>query len=68
MIYFWTHLDRVRFILRHGDADLMNMLNSSVPPVDISKIGIFADAVRKYQSQARPIQQLVETFNCITPP
>ena len=45
----WT----VRFALRHADADLTSILENSVPPLDISKVSIFATHLSKYHAEAR---------------
>ena len=45
--------DSVRFLLRHGDAEITVMLESSVPPADLGKVTIFATQIAKYQQQAR---------------
>ena len=37
---------------RHGDADLGNMLQTSVPPADLSRIDMFKAHLSKYQQKA----------------
>ena len=41
-----------RFFAKHADAELMVMLETSVPPADISRIGIFRTPVAKHGKQA----------------
>ena len=42
-----------RFLLRHADPELQMMLESTVPPVDLSLIAIFRSPIAKYQKQVR---------------
>jgi hypothetical protein len=39
-------------MLKHGDNDLLKLMDESVPPVDLSRVGLFRVAVSKYQKQA----------------
>lgn len=41
----------VRFMLRHADADLIALITGSVPPVDASKVSIFASFLSKFQTE-----------------
>lgn len=41
-----------RFLLRHGDADLLSMLENTLPPADASKISIFQSALDTYTLKA----------------
>ncbi|CAJ1339584.1 unnamed protein product [Effrenium voratum] len=37
---------------RHCDADVANLLETSVPPADVSKVTVFASHLKKYNDQA----------------
>ncbi|CAK8994004.1 unnamed protein product [Durusdinium trenchii] len=39
------------FELRHGDADIIQLLETSVPPAGLHKISIFSGYIQKYHSQ-----------------
>ncbi|CAJ1423296.1 unnamed protein product [Effrenium voratum] len=39
-------------MLRHGDADILALLDSSVPPADLSKVSIFGSALSKFQHKS----------------
>lgn len=39
-------------MLKHCDGELLALLDSSVPPVDLFKIGSFKIAIARYQRQA----------------
>lgn len=40
-----------RFELRHADGDILQLMESSVPPADISRVGIFAQPLAKYHKE-----------------
>ncbi|CAK9075749.1 unnamed protein product [Durusdinium trenchii] len=40
-----------RFELRHGDADLTQLLEGSVPPADLQRVSIFSSHIQKYYAQ-----------------
>ncbi|CAJ1449087.1 unnamed protein product [Effrenium voratum] len=40
------------FMMKHADAELTAMLEETVPPVDLSRIGSFRAVIQKYQKQA----------------
>lgn len=40
-----------RFELRHADSDILQMLEGSVPPADVERVGIFLQPVKRYQSE-----------------
>ncbi|CAK9030750.1 Uncharacterized protein SCF082_LOCUS19332 [Durusdinium trenchii] len=40
------------FLLRHADADLMNMLTTSVPPADLGMIQVFKSQLAKWTQKA----------------
>ena len=42
----------IRFMNRHADADLLNLLQTSVPPADVCKIDLFKAHLSKYQQKA----------------
>lgn len=42
----------LRFSLRHGDAEISALLETTVPPADITKVSIFAQPLSKYQKEA----------------
>lgn len=42
----------LRFLLRHADADLLNLISTSVPPCDLSKISILQSHLSQYTGQA----------------
>lgn len=39
----------LRFELRHADNDILQMLESTVPPADVEKVGIFLQPLKRYQ-------------------
>jgi len=41
----------MRFLHRHADADLLNVITTSVPPMDLSKVMIFNTHLLKYNSE-----------------
>ena len=41
--------------MKHADAELTAMLEETVPPVDLSRIGSFRAVIQKYQKQARGV-------------
>ena len=41
------------FRSKHGDAELLTMLEETVAPPDISRIGIFRGAIAKHAKEAR---------------
>ena len=41
-----------RFVNRHADADLMNLVQTSAPPCDLSKIDLFKNHLGKFQKKA----------------
>lgn len=43
----------VRFDLKHLDRELNNLLEATVPPVDITSISAFRTALQKLAKQAR---------------
>ena len=57
-----------RFEMRHGDADLLAMLDGGVPPPDLPKISIFAQHLSKYSTEARLFSDLsgCSIFLCST--
>lgn len=40
-----------RFEMRHGDADLVQLLDESVPPADLGKVSIFAQPLAKHNAE-----------------
>ena len=46
-----TPIQLLRFDLKHGDAELVAMLEGA-PPVDLERCGIFRTAMAKFQKQA----------------
>lgn len=44
---------RLRFLLKHGDADLLALLEQSTLPVELDRIGIFRSSLAKFRKQAR---------------
>ena len=42
----------LRFLAKHGDAELIVALEESVPPLDVEKVGIFRGALGKHTKQA----------------
>ena len=38
--------------MRHGDGDLTTLLETSVPPADLTKVGIFSSPLAKYKLKA----------------
>eukprot|EP00435_Cladocopium_sp_Y103_P076327 s59_g92.t1 len=55
---FQACLEAFRFLLRHADPELQNMLEQTVPPVDLSLIAIFRSPIAKYQKQARLAEKM----------
>lgn len=47
-----------RFELRHGDADILAMLEHGVPPVDLGKISIFSSHIAKYRVEAPEVSEV----------
>ncbi|CAL1168291.1 unnamed protein product [Cladocopium goreaui] len=41
----------VRFEMRHGDADILQMMETTVPPADITKVAIFSQPLGKYNKE-----------------
>ncbi|CAL1139439.1 unnamed protein product [Cladocopium goreaui] len=41
------------FLLRHGDAEILAMMDDSAPPIDLMRIGLFRVAIMKFQKKAR---------------
>lgn len=48
----FVNLPLARFLLRHADADLMNMLTTSVPPADLGMIQVFKSQLAKWTQKA----------------
>lgn len=48
-----------RFLLRHADGDLQNLISESVPPCDLQSVGIFRGAIAKYEKKAQLTSPLV---------
>ena len=44
--------DDSRFMAKHGDVELILMLEEAVPPADLGRIGIFRSAMHKHSQQA----------------
>lgn len=42
----------LRFLLKHADVDLVQLLESSVPPVDLDRVAIFRQAVLRFNKEA----------------
>ncbi|CAL1131034.1 unnamed protein product [Cladocopium goreaui] len=42
---------KMRFLHRHADSDLFNLLQSSVPPCDLSRIDVFKNHVGKFRQK-----------------
>lgn len=42
----------LRFMNRHTDADVLSMLQNSVPPIDIGRIDVFKTHLAKYHQKA----------------
>ncbi|CAL1126014.1 unnamed protein product [Cladocopium goreaui] len=63
----------VRFELRHADSDILQMLETSVPPADVERVSIFLQPLKKYQSEVekqtnlRAEQLLVRTGRIMDP-
>lgn len=53
-----THTDTkfksCRFMLKHADCDLANMLDDSSPPIDLDRAAIFRSVCAKFKKQAGP--------------
>lgn len=39
-------------MLKHGDADILSMLDGKVPPIDLGNISIFRLSVSKFEKKA----------------
>jgi hypothetical protein len=50
-------------MLRHGDADILLMLEKTVPPVSLAPISIFASALSKFNNEARTQQKMKLILN-----
>ncbi|CAJ1431132.1 unnamed protein product, partial [Effrenium voratum] len=46
----------VRFMHRHADADLIHLVEQTVPPADLTKVTVFASQLAKYQHKAQEDQ------------
>ena len=42
----------LRFRNRHADGDLQALMDATVPPADISRVGIFSSSLVKWEKQA----------------
>ena len=49
----WIAQSHLRFEGRHADADIMNLLENSVPPADIGKVSLFSQPLARYNKEAR---------------
>ena len=53
-IYIYIYcFQNLRFLHRHADADLLSVITSTVPPMDLSKVMIFNIHLLKYSSEVR---------------
>lgn len=52
MLGFFADSMEQRFMLKHLDAQLTSMLESSVPPVDLNLVSSFRMALQKHQNEA----------------
>lgn len=41
----------LRFLAKHCDADLLAMLQDSVPPVDLERVSVFRSACKKFEKK-----------------
>ena len=48
---FSNGLQMLRFLAKHADSDCLNLVHESVPPGDLTRIGIFRAALGKYEKQ-----------------
>ena len=46
----------LRFMCRHADAEMDVLLSETVPPADLSRIGIFRAPMSKHAKQARQMR------------
>lgn len=46
------------FDLRHADADILQLLEHTVPPADVAKIGIFLQPLKRYQDEVEKATSL----------
>eukprot|EP00435_Cladocopium_sp_Y103_P009906 s1729_g2.t1 len=51
-----------RFEARHADGDLIQLLESSVPPADVSRVAIFAQPLAKFSEWSQAIWELQRGF------
>lgn len=42
----------LRFMLKHCDAELCQMISDSVPPIDLNKITAFRSSIQKFEQKA----------------
>ena len=42
---------RFRFLHRHADSDLQNLINTTVPPLDVSKVMVFNSHLLKFAGE-----------------
>ena len=42
-----------RFKMKHGDSDMLQILEQSSPPVDLEKISLFRTAAARYHRKSR---------------
>lgn len=50
-----------RFELRHADNDILQLLENTVPPADVERVGIFLQPLKRYQAEAG-VGKTIEDF------
>lgn len=61
LIQLWAsnaNVGAIRFLHRHGDAELLALLQTTVPPCDLNKVSMFFGHLEKFQQQAMSCQTL----------
>lgn len=44
--------DHMRFLLRHADAEICGLLEQTIPPMDLARLGIFRVPMSRFQKKA----------------
>ena len=58
---YWSLFLHSRFELKHGDGDILTMLEHTVPAPDLTKISIFSAHLAKYSQEAL-LNMCVDSF------
>ena len=53
LVTSWIVQGHLRFEGRHADADIMSLLENTVPPADIGKVSLFSQPLARFNKEAR---------------